>query len=47
MKPGKTGWLLKFTLDSLETIQNSLNYWNRKETSLIWSIIEMINFLFK
>ena len=27
----KTWWLLKFTLDSLETIQNSLNYWSRKE----------------
>ena len=37
----------KFTLDSLETIQNSLNYWSSKEGSLIWSIIEMINFLFK
>ena len=34
----------KFTFDSLKTIQNSLNYWSRKEGLLIWSIIEMINF---
>ena len=30
-----------------ETIQNSLNYWNRKEGLLIWSTVERINFLFK
>ena len=30
-----------------ETIQNSLNYWNRKQGLLIWSIVERINFLFK
>ena len=45
--PEKLGGYYKFTLDSLETKQNSLNYWNRKEGLLIWSIIEMINFLFK
>ena len=43
----KTCWLLKIHPDSLETIQNSLNYWSRKEGLLIWSMIEMINFLFK
>ena len=43
----KLGGYWKFTFDSLETIQNSLNYWSRKEGLLIWSIIEMINFLFK
>ena len=48
MKPGKTWWLLKkIAIDSLETIQNSLNYWSRKEGLPVWSIIEMINFLFK
>ena len=30
-----------------ETIQNSLNYWNRKEGLLIWTIVERINFLLK
>ena len=30
-----------------ETIQNSLNYWNRKKDLLIWSIVERINFLFE
>ena len=30
-----------------ETIQNSLNYWNRKQGLLIWSVVERINFLFK
>ena len=45
---GKMPWNLeKITLDSLETIQNSLNYWSRKKGLLIWSIIETINFLFK
>ena len=49
MKPGKSWWLLKIPPppDSLETIQNSLNYWSWKEGLLIWSTIEMINFLFK
>ena len=44
MKPGKPWQLLKFILDSLETIQNSLNYCSRKEGLLLWSAIEMINF---
>ena len=43
----KLGGYQKFTVHSLETIQNSLNYWSRKEGLLIWSIIEMIDFLFK
>ena len=27
-----------------EIIQNSLNYWNRKQGLLIWSVVERINF---
>ena len=43
----KLGGYQNFTFDFLETIQNSLNYWCRKESLLILSMIEMINFLFK
>ena len=43
----KLGGYYEFTLDSLETIQNSLNYWSRKEGLLILGMIEIINFLFK
>ena len=35
------------TWKNLVATKNSLNYWNRKEGSIIWSIVEMINFLFK
>ena len=34
-------------LTPLKQYQNSLNYWSRKEGWLIWSTIEMINFLYK
>ena len=34
-------------LTPLKQYKIQLNYWSRKEGLLIWSIIEMINFLFK
>ena len=44
MKPGKTWWVLK---NHPWLPWNNTNYWGRKEGLQIWSIIEMINFLFK
>ena len=35
------------TWKNLVATKNSLNYWSSKEGLLIWSIIEMIIFLFK
>ena len=48
MKPGKNLVANKNSpLTPLKQYKIYQNYLNRKEGSLIWSIIEMINFLFK